>query len=289
MVVGLADAVPLWAAMLLWLVLWVLYLSIVNVGQIWYSFGWESLLLEAGLLVVFVGNDEVAPSGARDVVDPLAAVPRRVRRGADQAARRPLLARSDVSGLPPRDAADAGPAQLVLPSLATPVSPRGSGGQPRRAARSCRSGCSLPQPIASVAAAIIAATQFWLVLSGNFSWLNWLTIVLAAQRDRHLDRCDGARCRHPRICLRRSRIGTRASSLAFAALVVVRSWYPARNLVSRRQRMNSSFDPLRLVNTYGAFGSISRIRDEVILEGTDAVRPVRRNGMGGIRIQGQAR
>ena len=34
---GLADAVPLWAAMLMWLVLWVLYLSIVNVGQTWYS------------------------------------------------------------------------------------------------------------------------------------------------------------------------------------------------------------------------------------------------------------
>ena len=47
--------------MLLWLVLWVGYLSIVNVGQIWYSFGWESLLLETGLLVVFVGNDAVAP------------------------------------------------------------------------------------------------------------------------------------------------------------------------------------------------------------------------------------
>ena len=58
---GLADAVPLWVAILLWLLLWVAYLSIVNVGQIWYSFGWESLLLEAGLLVAFVGNDDVAP------------------------------------------------------------------------------------------------------------------------------------------------------------------------------------------------------------------------------------
>ena len=56
--------------------------------------------------------------------------------------------------------------------------------------------------------------------------------------------------------------------IVFAALVIVRSWYPAQNLVSRRQRMNSSYDPLRLVNTYGAFGSISRIRQEVILEGT---------------------
>ena len=34
--------------------------------------------------------------------------------------------------------------------------------------------------------------------------------------------------------------------------------------------MNASFDPFRLVNTYGAFGSVSRARDEVVIEGTDA-------------------
>jgi hypothetical protein len=32
--------------------------------------------------------------------------------------------------------------------------------------------------------------------------------------------------------------------------------------------MNTSFDPFHLVNTYGAFGSITRTRYEVILEGT---------------------
>jgi hypothetical protein len=32
MVAGAADLVPLWAAMLMWLLLWILYLSIVNVG-----------------------------------------------------------------------------------------------------------------------------------------------------------------------------------------------------------------------------------------------------------------
>ncbi len=54
---GVDALVPLWAAMLLWLVPWGLYLSIVNVGQTWYAFGWESLLLEVGFLGVFLGND----------------------------------------------------------------------------------------------------------------------------------------------------------------------------------------------------------------------------------------
>jgi hypothetical protein len=36
--------------------------------------------------------------------------------------------------------------------------------------------------------------------------------------------------------------------------------------------MNRSFNPLHLVNTYGAFGSISRLRHEVVLQGTTAER-----------------
>ncbi|WP_143677358.1 lipase maturation factor family protein, partial [Streptomyces scabiei] len=61
LVAGVDSLLPLWAGMVLWLVPWAMYLSIVNVGQTWYAFGWESLLLEVGFLAVFLGNDEVAP------------------------------------------------------------------------------------------------------------------------------------------------------------------------------------------------------------------------------------
>src|SRR5438132_7480356 len=44
-----------WIPMVVWLLLWILYLSIVNVGQTFYSFGWESLLLECGFLAIFLG------------------------------------------------------------------------------------------------------------------------------------------------------------------------------------------------------------------------------------------
>src|SRR5690606_6437083 len=37
----------------------------------------------------------------------------------------------------------------------------------------------LPQPVASIAAGVVIVTQAWLVLSGNFAWLNWLTMLLA--------------------------------------------------------------------------------------------------------------
>ncbi|MEU0733089.1 lipase maturation factor family protein, partial [Streptomyces lavendulocolor] len=61
LVAGAGDAVPLAVSMLMWAVLWALYLSIVNVGQTWYGFGWESLLLETGFLAIFLGNEDTAP------------------------------------------------------------------------------------------------------------------------------------------------------------------------------------------------------------------------------------
>ena len=50
--------------MLAWAALWALYLSIVNVGQTWYAFGWETLLLEAGFLTIFLGPDDSAAADA---------------------------------------------------------------------------------------------------------------------------------------------------------------------------------------------------------------------------------
>ena len=61
LVAGVPQRGPAWAPLLAFIVVWALYLSIVNVGQIFYAFGWESLLLEAGFLVAFLGSDSVAP------------------------------------------------------------------------------------------------------------------------------------------------------------------------------------------------------------------------------------
>ena len=268
MAVGLADAVPVWTAMLLWLVLWGLYLSIVNVGQIWYSFGWESLLLEAGLLVVFVGNDDVAPPVL--VMWLTRWLLFRVEFGAGLIKLRGDRCWRDLSCLDYHHETQPmpGPLSWFFHHLPRPFHRIEVAGN-HFAQLVVPFGLFAPQPIASVAAAIIAATQLWLVLSGNFSWLNLLTLVLAAS------------------VIDPSMLGIATAAdipaaqpywyvalvVVFAALVLVRSWYPARNLVSRRQRMNSSFDPLHMVNTYGAFGSISRTRDEVVIEGTAAPDP----------------
>src|SRR4051794_68151 len=45
---GFSERGPIWLSLVVWLSLYALYLSIVNVGQTFYGFGWESMLLEAG-------------------------------------------------------------------------------------------------------------------------------------------------------------------------------------------------------------------------------------------------
>ncbi|HTM20009.1 MAG TPA: lipase maturation factor family protein, partial [Kofleriaceae bacterium] len=54
-----------------------------------------------------------------------------------------------------------------------------------------------------------------------------------------------------------------------ACLVGVLSLAPAANMLSSHQVMNRSFEPLMLVNSYGAFGSVGRDRHELVIEGTD--------------------
>ncbi|MFD9391961.1 lipase maturation factor family protein [Streptomyces sp. NPDC060000] len=258
LIAGLDGLLPLWAAMSLWLVPWALYLSIVNVGQTWYGFGWESLLLETGFLAVFLGNDEVAPPVL--VVLLMRWILFRVEFGAGLIKMRGdacwrkltcLYHHHETQPMP-------GPLSWFFHHLPRPL---------HRVEAAANHFTQLvvpfllfaPQPIATAAASLMILTQLWLVLSGNFAWLNWITIVLAV----------------PALQLpsgHRSAAGTprwyEVVVLAAAALLLLLSYHPVVNMLSRRQVMNRSFDPLHLVNTYGAFGSVSRIRYEVVVEGT---------------------
>ena len=128
-----------------------------------------------------------------------------------------------------------------------------------------------PRRARLVAGGLFIAFQGILILSGNLSFLNWLTIVpaIACLDDDALRRLVPARLRARKGALPAE--PTRAHTLVAATLAVIVAFLsigPVTNLVSPRQVMNTSFDPLGLVNTYGAFGSIGRERFEVVLEGT---------------------
>ncbi|MFE4665042.1 lipase maturation factor family protein [Streptomyces sp. NPDC056716] len=256
---GVDALLPLWAAMLLWLLPWLLYLSIVNVGQTWYAFGWESLLLEVGFLAVFLGNDEVAPPVV--VLFLLRWILFRVEFGAGLIKLRGDRCWRDLTCLYHHHETQPmpGPLSWFFHHLPKPV---------HRVEAAANHFTQLvvpvllftPQPIASAAAALMIVTQLWLVLSGNFSWLNWVTIVLALSAIRFPGEAPAAVPAAPLWYV--------VVVLAVSALLLGLSYRPAANMVSPRQVMNRSFDPLHLVNTYGAFGSVSRVRHEVVIEGT---------------------
>jgi hypothetical protein len=259
MAAGLGDAVPLWASMLGWLALWALYLSIVNVGQLWYGFGWESLLLEAGFLAVFLGNAASPPPLL--VLWLLRWLVFRLEFGAGLIKLRGDRCWRDLTCLRYHHETQPMPGPLSwffhhLPEPLHRVEVLGN----HVAQLFAPLALFAPQPAATVAAAVMIVTQLWLVASGNFAWLNWLTIVLALSAVRV------SRAAHAQLAA--APPWYQALVLAVTATVVALSYRPARNLLSRRQLMNASFDPFHLVNTYGAFGSITRRRDELVIEGT---------------------
>jgi hypothetical protein len=127
---------------------------------------------------------------------------------------------------------------------------------------------------ARAAGLLFVVFQLTLIASGNLSFLNWLTIVPAIA-------CFDDDCLRP-LAPRRVAHGSREpAAVALAPRGRERGdgarrraeRRPVVNLLSPRQAMNRSFDRLHLVNTYGAFGSVGRERDEVILEGTSDPHP----------------
>ena len=267
---GLADRLPIAGWLVLWLVLWALYLSIVNVGQIWYGFGWETLLLEAGFLTAFLGPAHVAPPTLGMWL--LRWLLFRLEFGAGLIKMRGDRCWRDLTCLVYHH--ETQPMPNPLSWWFHRLSPRLH--KVETLANHATQlvvvfGLLLPQPIAGGAAAVMVITQGYLLISGNFAWLNALTLVLA------LSVLDG---RWLDAVLPVDRPGRLSSPTWFTGLVIVLaivvavlSVGPVRNLLSSHQRMNTSFDPLRLVNSYGAFGSVTRTRFEVIVEGTADPHP----------------
>jgi hypothetical protein len=267
MAAGLADMVPLWMAVLLWLLLWVGYLSIVNVGQTWYLFGWESLMLEMGFLAIFLGNDRIAPPLLAMWLARLLLF--RLEFGAGLIKLRGDTCWRDLTCLYYHHETQPmpGPLSWFFHHLPKPLHRVEAAGN-HFAQLVVPFGLFAPQPVAAIAGAIVVVTQLWLVASGNFAWLNWLTILLGCSA---IDATSLATLlpipRQP--ALTEAPRWFAALVIVFAALTLMLSYWPVRNMISRRQRMNMSFNPFHLINTYGAFGSIGRTRREVVIEGTD--------------------
>lgn len=265
-------------------VLWVLYMSFVHVGQDWYGYGWEIQLLETGFLAIFLCpllDARPFPRRAPPIVliwlfrwlifrIMLGAALIKLRGDPVWRDLTALYYHFETQPIPgpltrsfhflPRWMLKGGVlfnflAELIAPWFAF---------YPRVARR--------------LAGVIIVMFQVTLIVSGNLSFLNWLTIVpaLACFDDgfwaKLMPRALATRAAAAGAAAEPSR-PMRTTAWVVAAIVGVLSVQPVINMMSPQQIMNTSFDPLDLVNTYGAFGSVGRQRFNVVFEGTDADVP----------------
>ena len=275
---GLGNALLLGA-------LWVLYLSIVHIGQDWYAYGWENQLLETGFLAIFLCpllDPRPFPRRAppRVVVWLFLWLIFRIMLGAGLIKLRGDAGWRDLSILSyffetqplpnplsrwfhflPRTQLQAGVLFNHLAELGAPI----LAVWPHRRVR-------------AVGGTIMILFQGSIILGGNLSFLNWLTIVpaLACFDDHVWERVLPARlvrCARQAAGQALPSRPQQVTAWVVAGLIVVLSIQPALNLLSAGQIMNTSYDPLELVNTYGAFGSVGRHRYNVVFEGTGSADP----------------
>jgi len=255
-----------WLSAGTWLAIYLLYLSFVNVGQTFYAFGWESLLLEACFFAIFLG-------GAKTVAQPIPIwlfrwLLFRIMFGAGLIKLRGDSCWRDLTCLNYYYETQPMPNPLSwffhwAPQLVN----KGGVLWNHFSELLIPFAYFLPQPIAGIAGIITIAFQLTIIVSGNLSWLNWLTLFLAFST---LD----AKFLNGLISWRPPTLTAPHPMLewfhyAIAGLVVLMSIPVVANMISARQIMNTSFNSLHLVGTYGAFGNITRPRYEVIVEGTE--------------------
>ena len=265
---GVSEARGLALSAVTWGLLWGLYLSFVNVGQVFYGFGWETLLLETGFLAIFLGPARAEPPII--VIWALRWVLFRLMFGAGLIKIRGDSCWRDLSCMQyfyetqpmpnplswyfhqlPAPVLKFAVAFNHLVELGVPFSFFG------------------PRKIRIAGAWLTIAFQGLLILGGNLSWLNYLAAVLA------ISCLDDSALRWLGGILPGAAAGITGGGgwpagviYALGAVIALLSIRPAMNLFSSRQLMNSSFDSLHLVNTYGAFGSVTRTRNEIVIEGT---------------------
>ena len=269
-----------YANSILMTVLWMMYMSIVHIGQVWYGYGWEIQLLETGFLAIFL-----CP-----LID-WRPFPK---------SRPPILVIWLFRWLGFRIMVGAGLIKLrgdecwrnltcmfyhyETQPIPNPIS-RYLHFAPQWFHRIETLGNHFvelivpwfsfgPRTARHIAGALLVLFQLFLIISGNLSFLNYLTIIpfLACFDDSFL-----RRVLPKKLVDRAERAAQQAQpsltnnivTVALSILVAYLSIGPITNLLSPHQAMNTEFNQFALVNTYGAFGTVGRERNEIIFQGTE--------------------
>lgn len=268
---------------------WAIYLSFVNAGGTWYGWGWEKTLLEAGFLAIFlVPLQDPRPFSRRlPPPRPLIAVLRwfvvRMHLGSGI-----LKAKGDACW----ETLTCMDTFYAIQPVPNPLSPY-MHHLPSTIHQVMTLGNHIVQLVAPLTAVfeeryrrlryagglVLILTQVVLVATGNFSYLNPLTVVILLPflDDRALSRVLPARLVDAAEQARREAdtIGPRrhAVHLIVVALVLVLSVPVLANYAAADQQFTLEDNSWRIVNTYGVFGEVRDDRTELVVQGTTDTDP----------------
>jgi lipase maturation factor 1 len=279
-VVLVAGGVPVVAST----VLWVLYLSLVSVGDPFLSFQWDALLLETGFLAIFF-----APATWR-LASPRAAPPSMVVLWLLRLLLFRLMFFSGWVKLASGDAAWWSLEALEYHYWTQPLPTWTSWYASLLPAWAQKVSCGVmfaielvlpffilgPRRLRLLAAAGFLALQVGIAATGNYGFFNLLSAILCVPLldDRALGRrTHGA---DPRVAVRsrtRGRLGRDVVvACSILALALPLSW---RQLIGTTSPLDESLAsltqrlrPFRLVNAYGLFAVMTRTRPEVEVQGS---------------------
>ncbi len=255
-----------WTNIVVWGLMYLIYLSFVNVGQTFYAFGWESILLECCFFAIFLGGSRVVPQ----------AIPIwlfrwllfRIMFGAGMIKLRGDPCWHNLTCLNYHYETQPMPNPLSWFYHSSPEWMNKGGVLFNHFSELIVPFTYfLPQPFAGIGGIITIVFQLFIISSGNLSWLNWLTLFLAFSTIDAKFLSFLVSFKTPAMHAPSPPIHW--ANIVLAVLVAVMSVPVVINMFSPRQIMNTSFNSLHLVGTYGAFGSITRTRYEVVVEGTD--------------------
>jgi hypothetical protein len=269
-----------YANSLIMLALWFLYLSYVNVGQLFYGFGWEIQTLEIGFLAVFlVPLLDGRPFPRREAPLPFIWLMRwfifRFYLGAGLIKLRGSECWDDFTCLY---------YHFETQPIPNPLSPL-MHFLPDFILRAGVMFTEFLQVIATflvfyprilriVAAVIFFIFQSILIITGNYAFFNWITLVpaLLLFDDRFLARLLPSRLVRAAEAAEANKIPfTPVQNNFFYMVFGVLVWMSipvVANLWSEDQVMNTSYNRWNLVNTYGAFGYVGKERYELVVSGT---------------------
>lgn len=261
---------------------WVLYLSLVGVGQAFLAFQWDALLLEAGMLGILLAPGGIRPGlGAHGPARPLVWLCWLL-----------VFKLHVLSGAVKLLSGD--PAWWSLRALEshywTTCLPTWTGWWAHQLPAIVHRGCVLAMFVIElgapcailfgrharrVAAALLIALQLAIAATGNYGFFNLLTIVLCFTLVD--DAAFAASCASFRSWIRPpppTRVRARVAAL-LALVVAILSVVPmaqrlgAAALVPGPLRdLHARLDPLRSFNAYGLFATMTTRRPEIVVEGT---------------------